>query len=197
MYNADLTQLVQDYKCQSDRNWGTSMLVCHPESRKILLGKRIDTQDYANPGGMVEFMESPIQAALRETREESNIAINSCGVYGCQPHKSNNGQEWVSFLFFTDDFDDSYMTPQGQEIEDWGWYDIEDAMNMNLFPPAKMALEKAIEARLFSQYPLQCEYIPYIECPATASEAQNTRCCAFSYQEPEQVFTTHQLLPWD
>ena len=197
MYNADLTQLVQDYKRPSNRNWGTSMIICHPESRKILLSKRTDTHTYANPGGMVEFMESPIQAVLRETQEESNIVVNSCRVYGCHPHNDNNGQEWVSFLFFTDDFDDSFICPQEEEVGEWDWYDIEDAMNMYLFPPARMALEKAIEAGLFSQCPLQCGYIPYVECPSTPSEAQNTRCCAFSYQEPEQVFTTHQLLPWD
>lgn len=193
----DLENLVTTSCMKQGNNWGTGMLIIHPTTKKLLLGKRVDTHDYCSPGGKVEVGESPLQGVLRETKEESNIRVNSCKLYDYEMHTADNGKNWTSFMFLTDDFDDSELQNQESEVEPWGWYDVEEALSMDLFPPTRKSIERAIEAKLLDT---DCEsenYIPFVECPTSGFMAKDSCCCAYSYEEPEQVFTTHQGLYWD
>ena len=47
----DLKNLVTSSCMKTGNNWGTGMLIVHPQTRKILLGKRTDTHNYCSPGG--------------------------------------------------------------------------------------------------------------------------------------------------
>ena len=42
----DLKNLVTSSCMKTGNNWGTGMLIVHPQTRKILLGKRTDTHNY-------------------------------------------------------------------------------------------------------------------------------------------------------
>lgn len=141
----DLKNLVTSSCMKTGNNWGTGMLIVHPQTRKILLGKRTDTHNYCSPGGKVEVGESPLQGVLRETKEESNISCNSVKFYDYEMHMSENGKNWTSFMFVCDDFDDSNIINQASEVEPWGWYSVEEALTMDLFPPTRKSLERAIE----------------------------------------------------
>ena len=193
----DLKELVTTSSMKQGNNWGTGMLIIHPVTRKILLGKRIDTHNFCSPGGKVEIGESPLQGVLRETKEESNIKVNSCNFYSYEMHTAENGKNWTSFMFITDDFDDSAIKNQESEVEPWDWYTVEEALEMDLFPPTRKSLERAIEEDVIYMAHEPNNYIPFVECPSTASGVQDSCCCAYSYSQPEEVFTTHQLLPWD
>lgn len=196
----DLKELVTNASMRTGNNWGTGMLIIHPVTRKILLGKRTDTHNFCSPGGKVEVGESPLQGIYRETKEESNIKVNSCIFYSYEMHVAENGKNWTSFMFITDDFDDTEMKSQESEIEgDWDWYTVEEALQMDLFPPTRKSLERAIEEDVICMAHEPDNYIPFTECPtsATAATIKDSCCCAYSYTEPEQVFTTHQGLSWD
>lgn len=193
----DLKELVTTSSMKQGNNWGTGMLIIHPVTHKILLGKRTDTHNFCSPGGKVEIGESPLQGVLRETKEESNIKVNSCNFYSYEMHTAENGKNWTSFMFITDDFDDSAIKNQESEVEPWDWYTVEEALEMDLFPPTRKSLERAIEEDVIYMAHESNNYIPFVECPSTASGVQDSCCCAYSYSQPEEVFTTHQLLPWD
>lgn len=197
----DLKQLVTSSVMKSGNNWGTGMLVIHPVSRKILLGKRSDTHNWCSPGGKVEIGESPLQGVIRETREESNVKINSCVFYDFEMHTAENGKNWTSFMFASDDFDDSELKPQESEIEgDWGWFTVEEALSMDLFPPTRKSLERAMDSDVIYMAHQDDNFIPFENCPTSASTvscAHDSCCCAYSYREPDQIFTTNQGLYWD
>ena len=196
----DLKNLVTSSCMKTGNNWGTGMLIVHPQTRKILLGKRTDTHNYCSPGGKVEVGESPLQGVLRETKEESNISCNSVKFYDYEMHMAENGKNWTSFMFVCDDFDDSAIVNQQSEVEPWGWYSVEEALAMDLFPPTRKSLERAIEADLVYMEHEPDNYIGFVDCSTSASSvsACHDSCvCAYSFSEPEQVFTTHQAFPWD
>lgn len=196
----DLENLVKNSNMKSGNNYGTGMLLVHPQTRKLLLAKRTDTHNWCSPGGKVEIGESPLQGVLRETKEESGVTVNSCIFYDYEMHTAENGKNWVSFMFLSDDFDVSQIVNQESEVEPWGWYTVEEALNMDLFPPTRKSLERAIEADLVYIAHQDNNYINYLDCPVTASGASachDSCCCAYSYVESEQIFTTHQGFPWD
>lgn len=197
MIDNDFYQLVTSGFKHSNDNWGTGVILQHPQTKKILLAKRTDTKEYASPGGKVEYSESPKDGILRECKEESNVTIRDMCCYDFRTHSSPNGKNWVDFLFYSNDFDDSDIKNQEKEMEQFEWFDVDEALKLDLFPPTKASLERACELGLLDGNCSEENYIPFVECPSTASGVQDSCCCAYSYSQPEEVFTTHQLLPWD
>lgn len=51
----DLMDLVTRSSMKSGNNYGTGMLIIHPETGEILLGIRSDTKNWCSPGGKVEL----------------------------------------------------------------------------------------------------------------------------------------------
>lgn len=52
------------------------------EHDRILLEHRVDNDHWALPGGAIEIGETPTEAAIRETHEETGIDIRVLGVVG-------------------------------------------------------------------------------------------------------------------
>lgn len=198
MIDNDFYQLVTNGFKHSNDNWGTGIILQHPQTKKILLARRTDgNKEYASPGGKVEYSESPKDGILRECKEESNVVIHDMKCYDFRTHTSPNGKNWVDFLFYSDKFDDSNIQNQASEMEPFEWFTVHEALQLELFPPTKAALERAMEIGLLTGDCSENSYIPFVECPKSASGVKDSCCCAYSYSEPEQVFTTHQWLPWD
>lgn len=198
MIDADFYNLVTNGFKHSNDNWGTGVILQHPQTKKILLARRTDgNKEYASPGGKVEYSESPMEGILRECKEESNVSIHDMCCYDFRTHSSSNGKNWVDFLFYSNSFDDSSIKNQETEMEPFEWFSVEDALNLDLFPPTKAALERAVELGLLESESFTGNYIDFMNCPTSASEIMDSCCCAYSYQEPEQIFTTHQGLYWD
>ena len=194
----DMYSLLTAPKMSSNMKWGAGIILQDPETKRILLAKRVDNGRYGCPGGTVEYNEKPIDAILRETLEESNIKVNSMSYYDSINHNSPNG-EWTSFLFYSDDFDASDVINQQTEMSEWGWYDTDAVNNLSidnkLFEPCEMALEIAKEKGILSgnSYP----NIPFVECPSSGFAVKDSCPCAYSYQEPEKVFINNSGLYWD
>ncbi len=58
------------------------------DEERVLLIQRADDETWAMPGGWVEPGESPAEAAVRETREETGLDVETCGlvnIYNRQP----------------------------------------------------------------------------------------------------------------
>ena len=201
--DTDLVQLVSMSEMKSGNNYGTGMLLVHPETRKLLLGRRTDTHNMCSPGGKVEVGESPLQGVVRETLEEANVQVTSVKFYDYEMHTAENGKNWTSFMFYSDDFDPSTIKNQESEVEPWDWYTLDEALDMDLFPPTRKSIERAIEAGLFEEedydvnikapmaplhdlaYPKH-EFIPFVEVPT--SPFMDTCPCAYTYCKPDEIF---------
>lgn len=197
MIDKDFYDLVNNGVKHSNDNWGTGVILQHPQTQKILLAKRTDTGEYASPGGKVEYQESPKTGILRECKEESNVVIHDMKCYDFRTHSSPNGKNWVDFLFYSDKFDDSNIQNQASEMEPFEWFTVDEALQLELFPPTRAALERAMEIGLVTGNCSENNFIPFVECPTSGFAAHDSCCCAYSYSEPEQIFTTHQGLYWD
>ena len=199
MIDKDFYDLVTNGFKHSNDNWGTGVILQHPITKKILLARRTDgNKEYASPGGKVEYSESPKDGILRECKEESNVTIHDMCCYDFRTHSSSNGKNWVDFLFYSNNFDDSNIKNQETEMEPFDWFDVDEALKLNLFPPTKASIERACELGLLSDTCSKENYIPFVDCPTSPSEVVDSCCCAYSYQEPDQIFTTNnQGLYWD
>lgn len=197
MVDNDFYELVNRGIKHSTDNWGTGV-ICHDTyTNKILLAKRTDNGLFASPGGKVEQGESPKEGILRECKEESNISIIDMVCYDFRTHSSPNGKNWVDFLFYTNKFDDSELKNQESEMEPFNWYTVEEALQLDLFPPTRSSLKRAIEMGLLDGTCPEENYIPFVECPTSSSMVEDSCCCAYSYQEPEKIFINNQGLYWD
>lgn len=200
MVDKDFYDLVNNGVKRSSDNWGTGVILQHPVTNKILLARRTDgDKQYASPGGKVEYQESPKEGILRECREESNVTIKDMCCYDFRTHSSPNGKNWVDFLFYSNNFDDSDIHNQPSEMEEFSWFNVEDALNLDLFPPTKAALKRAVELGLTAGSCDEQNYIPFVDCPSTPSAVQDSCCCAYSFVEPEKIFDKGDApyLPWD
>lgn len=191
MIDSDLMNLVTTGKMKSGNNYGTGIILVHPQTKKILMGERTDNHLMATPGGKVELGESPLQGILRETLEESNIKVNSANLYDYRVHSSENGKNWVSFMFISDDFDDSNIKNQESEFGPLDWYDLEEIQNMDLFPPTETSIDRAVGLGLLGDLnPDTQHYIPFVDCGSTVCNAKDTCPCEYSYREPDIIFGT-------
>lgn len=115
------------------------------KDNKILIGKdtRKGSSVYGVPGGHWESGETIAECAKREVLEESGVA--------CQDIKLISVYD-----FFRVDKNRSYVTIgmkakyTSGELSDlqeegrlnWGWYEPEDALKLNLFPADKVLIER-------------------------------------------------------
>lgn len=185
--DAELENLVRNGKMKSGNNYGAGVILVHPNTGEILIAKRTDTKNYCTPGGKIEVGETPLQGAVRETLEESGIQVNSLILYDVAMHTADNGKNWTSFMFITDDFTGEPKN-QESEVEPWEWMYVDEALIKDLFPPTKKSLERAIEYGLLgsraknikdSQLEVSNpDYIPYVEMPT--SPFNDSLICAYS-----------------
>ena len=191
----DFINLVNTGVKRSSDNWGTGIILQHPVTKKILLAKRTDTGEYGTPGGKVEYSESPKNGIIRECLEESNVKIKDMICYGNNLHTSPNGKNWVDFLFYSNSFDDSEIKNQETEMEEFNWYDVDEALKLNLFPPSRTGLEVALEEGLLNGTSTG-DYISYVNCPTSASAVSDSYPCQYSYIEPQNTYEGQLMSPW-
>ncbi len=114
---------------------------------KVWLGRRADTAGPRNwqfPQGGMDAGETPLQAAVRELREETGartIALlgqtNDWIAYAFPPgHRLKIGQSWLgqkqlwfAFRFAGDDSEFDLNSHNEIEFSQWRWADIDDALN--------------------------------------------------------------------
>lgn len=192
--NSDLHNLANSDLVHYTDNWGTGVILQNPETGKILLAKRVDTHTYGTPGGKVEYLESPKLGVIRECKEESNIDINDMFCYNTLPHTSPTGKDWVSFLFYSNNFDDSDIKNQKTEMEDWNWYTPDEALQLDLFPPTLESIKQAKELGLLDGN--TDGFIPFVQCPKSATTASIGSPCEYSLIPNDPVFEPKLTSPW-
>mgnify|MGYP001566717016 CR=1 FL=1 len=96
---------------------------------KTLLGKRKNTngngeQEYATPGGHMEFMESFEQCARREVKEETGMEIENIKFLDLYNHKTPT-KHYINVGLTADWKSGEPQNLEPDKCESWDWYDLE------------------------------------------------------------------------
>lgn len=94
---------------------------------KILLMRRSDNQLWVMPGGQMEVGETPAEAVVRETHEETGIRCIPkalSGIYDSRFWDTGKSQQIYKFTFLCEPVSEQGETPsQSNETLEIGWFD--------------------------------------------------------------------------
>lgn len=119
------------------------------DARRILLVRHAEGDDWTTPGGMVEPYESPADAAVRETWEETGLAValtRILAVFGgplhCATYRNGDRIAWVSTLFAAR-VTGGQARPDGEETLDLRYFSEDEARGLRLKPHMASVLDVA------------------------------------------------------
>lgn len=123
---------------------GVAAIVEQPELFKLLMIRRGGTGPFASdgsgtwsvPGGWLDYGETPMEAAARETKEESGVIVQPVEELGfvCCLHASLPLQIVTLFVWCEWMHGDPHVT-EPQKCPEVGWRDLEDLDTLPLFKP--------------------------------------------------------------
>ena len=119
---------------------GTGVVII--KDGKTLLAKRKGSHNegmWGSMGGHVEFGESPIEACIREAREELGIEIGNLRFVACM-NLVRNGKHYLDVSFVADLISGEPSIQEPDRIEEIGWYPL-NALPEPLFDPVRVVLE--------------------------------------------------------
>jgi 8-oxo-dGTP diphosphatase len=128
---------------------GVAVIIQNTQSGEVLACQRIRCRDmnglWQFPGGMIEHNESHVQAAMRETREETGLYFISSRF---KPIAIGVGLTPDEEIFVTEFFKveiGGFVAPENKEKEkhsDWEWVLPGELCNRALIPLAAVVLQK-------------------------------------------------------
>lgn len=112
--------------------------IIYDENGRILLGKRIETDYWVLPGGIVEPKETPTDALLREVWEETGFLISAIrvkGIYGgeehCITYKNNDRVSYVVMVFECR-IESGFIRPDMKEFCEINFFSIPEIQQLEL-----------------------------------------------------------------
>ena len=106
--------------------------LCRDDQKRVLLVRQADSGRWGTPGGAIEPGESPEEAAIRETREETGLDVVLNGLRralgGPEYRITYSNGDLVSFVALVYDATvvGGEATPDGEETTDVAWFSLED-----------------------------------------------------------------------
>lgn len=120
---------------------------------KILLGRRFNTgwQDgsYGLPSGHLENDESLVEAALRETREETGVEVKSKDVK--YAHVMHRRSIYIDFFFEAKQWLGEPQIMEKDKCDDLQWFSLNE-LPSNIVPSVKFAIENYQKGIEFSEF---------------------------------------------
>jgi 8-oxo-dGTP diphosphatase len=96
---------------------------------KVLLGKRKGSHgsgEFAWPGGHLEYMESIVGCAKRETSEETGMEIDNVRFLRLVNLKKYAPKHYIDIGVIADWKSGEPVVMEPEKIEGWEWYDIDN-----------------------------------------------------------------------
>jgi len=118
---------------------------------KVLLGKRkgsFGSGEYAFPGGHLEYMESFLECAKRETREESGIEIKNVQFKYLGNLKEYTPKHFIHVGIIADWESGEPNIMEPYKCDGWGWYDLNN-LPTPLFFATKLGIDSYKEGFIF------------------------------------------------
>lgn len=118
------------------------------KGHSILLGYRLgkhSSNNWCPPGGHLEMMETPEDATIRETLEESGLVIKD-------PHLkavTNNlfpetGKHYVTLIYVSEYIEGEPQVTEPDKCKEWKWFDW-DELPTPLFPSLATAISQGFD----------------------------------------------------
>ena len=115
------------------------------DDNKILLGHRVEAPEdtggiyepdcWTLPGGKQEYEETMVEAAIRETKEETNLDISDLKIFTAldsfQPDR-----HYVTIGFITSSYSGELKIMEPEKIDKWEWFNINE-LPKNIYTPSK------------------------------------------------------------
>jgi len=117
---------------------------------QILLGQRRSGRfagAWGLPGGKVDRGETLLQAAIRETREETGCTPLELRLVAVSDILTNSAH-FVNICFLAGSWEGALSEPEPQEIGSWSWYHL-DQLPQPLYHNSAQSLEKFRQGRLY------------------------------------------------
>ncbi len=137
---------------------GTGVLIFNNEN-KILLGLRSSDPEKADselegegtwtlPGGKLDFLESPIECAERETKEETDIDVKNLKLISVSDDKIPKAH-FITLGFLCKEFEGEPKTMEPDEITKWEWFEI-NSLPERIFSPSKKIIKNYLDKKIYS-----------------------------------------------
>lgn len=136
----------------------TSSVLVFDDRQRVLLVRHVEGNDWTTPGGMVEPYETPADAAVRETWEETGLFVtltHVIGVFGgplCASTYANGDQvAWISTVFGAT-VAGGDLQPDGEETLEARYVERAEIGSLRCKPHARMFVEAGYAATRIAQF---------------------------------------------
>ncbi len=126
---------------------------------EILLARRCNTGyedgNYQPPAGHIEPGELPLDAAIREAKEEVGVDINRADVqfaHVTYPSNEDGLGHYVDFFFMTERWDGEPHIAEPDKCDELLWTRL-DALPENTVTYVRDSLERMARGEFYSEYP--------------------------------------------
>jgi len=104
--------------------YASSALVFDESGRVLLIRQNYAARKYGVPGGMVEFGETPTEAAIREVREETEVDV-ALGVLSGLYTLRKDDHTLLCYVFLATIERGEPAVPSTGEIAEVGWFEYD------------------------------------------------------------------------
>ena len=138
------------------KHFCASVFIINPENKKILLVKHKKNRRWTQPGGHIEYDETPEEAALREAYEETGLRVKLLGDHfpreedyirplGIQKNRHSNGETHVDIIYAAVPNHSTDEKLNFEESDDIGWFTREELDHIDCFPDIKITMDYLLE----------------------------------------------------
>ena len=119
------------------------------KGKKVLLTKHSQNHHWSFPKGLIDPGQTPQEAAVREVREEGGIAAEILDRVGYSKYVySLNGEKIFKVVtYFLMKYKSGDPKDHDWEVEEAGWFEVDEALEQLTFSQDKDLLKKALEMR--------------------------------------------------